>query len=383
MLLSPPKFASTPPKFGRPWLAVMLLHVTLFFGQAHAQTVGPVRPTRLVQTIGDDLAISDFVFGRISGLAVAQSGRFFVMDAGECHIKAFDDRGTYLRAFGRAGGGPGEFSCPGTEVAVEDSLLVVQDLQQRRVSRFTFDGRLRATVRLEGNSSPTTLERSYSLRSGARLAVTGARIGTGASNLNSLVMLHSPAGRVDTLARIRSDVVLVTFPTGLGGPSPAGFGAGGGWAVFRDSLVAIADGYAAVVRWHDVSNDPARVVRTERIAATAREVSGTDLAAMEARLRRDASPQSQVRRPDATFVEAPSRWSVATRAVFGQDGTLFVAGGRRVEPVTEWTAFPATGAPYRFQLPSAFFLTGSVGRRIYGWSRTNLGNQIVQIYELR
>jgi hypothetical protein len=351
--------------------------------RSDSQASPPMRTASLAQTIRDDQDGADFVFGRISGLVVAKTGQMFVMDAGECDIKSFDARGKYQRGFGRAGGGPGELSCPGTDLSVDDSLIVATDVQQRRVSRFTMSGRFLETSKLAGNTSPTVMERSYALRNGTRLGVTGARIGTGASSFSNTLVMYDAAGKPDTLASIRSDMVLVMFPTGLGGPTTAGFGAGGAWALHRDSVVAVADGYAGVVRWLDVSRGPARVVRTERMTTAARPVTRADLAAMEARLRRAAPPQSQIRRPDATFVDAPTQWSVATRAVFGADGTLYVAGSKGLGLNTEWTVFPVTGASFRIRLPSAFYLASAQGNRLYGWAASTDGTPVVQVYEVR
>ena len=65
----------------------------------------------------EDLAVggeesADYVFADISSIAVADNGTIFVLDFRDKNIKVFARDGKFLRAFGKAGQGPGELALP-------------------------------------------------------------------------------------------------------------------------------------------------------------------------------------------------------------------------------------------------------------------------------
>ncbi len=68
-------------------------------------------------SLEEDLAVggeedTDYVFADISSIAVADDGTIFVLDVRDKNIKVFDRDGKFLRAFGKAGQGPGELALP-------------------------------------------------------------------------------------------------------------------------------------------------------------------------------------------------------------------------------------------------------------------------------
>ena len=53
------------------------------------------------------------LFGSIDGLALGPNGGVYVLDGQACEVRIFDRNGSFERAFGREGEGPGELSGPG------------------------------------------------------------------------------------------------------------------------------------------------------------------------------------------------------------------------------------------------------------------------------
>jgi hypothetical protein len=72
--------------------------------------------------------------------AVDAQGQIYIGDNSDMAIKVFDPQGKYLRAIGRKGEGPGEFTFIGDMVPLPDGRLLVTDFQARRTSFFDYEG---------------------------------------------------------------------------------------------------------------------------------------------------------------------------------------------------------------------------------------------------
>jgi hypothetical protein len=160
----------------------------------------------------------------------------------------------------------------------------------------------------------------------------------------------------------------------------ADVGDGGAWALSGDSLLATADGYSGDVRWYTLDARSATVVRRARLPAQSRSVSSSDVARAEARLKRES------RRASGAAIEIsefPARWSVATRAVFGDDGNLWIAPPPTDEPFVIWTIFPpGDGAPTAARLPRTFTLSSVRDGYLYGYSLSSDETPVVQVYRM-
>ncbi|MCJ7485398.1 MAG: 6-bladed beta-propeller [Candidatus Aminicenantes bacterium] len=103
-----------------------------------------------VFSLEQDLAIggeesADYVFAEISSVAVSDDGTIYVLDQKDMNVKVFDRDGKFLRTFGKAGEGPGEFSTPmSIHCAARDEILVVD--MSRRLSFFKLSGEFVRTV---------------------------------------------------------------------------------------------------------------------------------------------------------------------------------------------------------------------------------------------
>jgi len=91
--------------------------------------------------IGKETDKENYWFAALNTIAVDDSGNIYTLDPKEIRIRVFDSKGKLLRAFGRRGQGPGEFSGPGSIEVMINGNLVVNDFMNRRYSFLTPDGK--------------------------------------------------------------------------------------------------------------------------------------------------------------------------------------------------------------------------------------------------
>jgi hypothetical protein len=92
-------------------------------------------------TIGEAEGQKGYMFSRISGIAVDNEERIYVLDYKEAEIKVFDRNGDYLKTIGRAGQGPGELASPYSICVTEQGQIMIQDLNNHRILFFSLDGK--------------------------------------------------------------------------------------------------------------------------------------------------------------------------------------------------------------------------------------------------
>lgn len=104
---------------------------------------------------GEALAIGEadgpeaYVFGRVSGVYVADDGRIYVADSQALETRVFSPAGEFVGRFGRGGEGPGEFGHIGGIGRAPDGGIALLDGELGRVSVFDPDGMFRRAFRLE------------------------------------------------------------------------------------------------------------------------------------------------------------------------------------------------------------------------------------------
>jgi len=100
-------------------------------------------PTKLIleeiYTVGGGDA-PDSSFVEISALDVLKDGTVYVLDRKDSRVKAFDATGKFLRAFGRAGQGPGELNQPVGILITPENEVLVEDALNQRLAIFALDG---------------------------------------------------------------------------------------------------------------------------------------------------------------------------------------------------------------------------------------------------
>lgn len=119
-----------------------------------SQTVDPpVYELSEVLSIGsgeDGKNDENYVFVRPRRLAVDGNGHIYVMDCRKLSVFAFDEKGVFLRKYGRRGEGPGEFVIM-LDFAVDDRnrMLHILDLKHNKISRFLLDGTLHSEIKVD------------------------------------------------------------------------------------------------------------------------------------------------------------------------------------------------------------------------------------------
>jgi len=90
--------------------------------------------------IGNDTSREDHWFGFLNALDVDASGNIYTVDPKNIRIRVFGPDGSLIRAFGRAGQGPGEFSGPGGIIVAPEGTFAVSDVLNARISYFSHEG---------------------------------------------------------------------------------------------------------------------------------------------------------------------------------------------------------------------------------------------------
>ena len=81
----------------------------------------------------------DRVFSKVNGLVVDSKGNIFVGDMGSSSIKKFDKNGKFVKSFGRAGSGPGEYGML-ADLCINNDTINVFDPMTNKYVKFNGDG---------------------------------------------------------------------------------------------------------------------------------------------------------------------------------------------------------------------------------------------------
>ena len=78
----------------------------------------------------------EYLFGRVTSIAVDDFRRVYVLDDQAQHVRVYDSEGVYLETLGGRGEGPGEFTRAESMAVLPDGRLVVRDPGNLRVQVF-------------------------------------------------------------------------------------------------------------------------------------------------------------------------------------------------------------------------------------------------------
>jgi hypothetical protein len=335
----------------------------------------------LERQIGGETGPEAYTFYQIGDIAVAATGDIYVLDRAARTVKVYDDAGRFRRSIGSEGAGPGEFVRP---ISVEvDSVVRVNDAAQRRVSSFTLSGDHRETRQLP-SLPELNLVLTYDLQNDNVVGVSAARHALGHPTDNptiAVVTFRRNHPSVDTLLVYHAGAVLWhpadrLMPWGI---VPAGFGEGGAWATSGDSLVAVANGYSGRIQWYRVGPDGLQVTRTIELGLPSVPRTERDLGKMEREFR-----SARKDRLGRIAFEVPPQWSVASKALFADDGSLWLRANATSERGYIWSIVaPGERTEKRVRLPTGFDLHAVRDGRLYGVSKTENDVPVVQIYRWR
>lgn len=99
----------------------------------------------------------EYLLGDISGLAVDRTGNMYIYDSQVPALRQYAPDGTFLRTFGRSGGGPGEYNnSDGGMAVLPDGRIVLRDPGNARFQLYTPDGEAAGEWRYVGGFFTST-----------------------------------------------------------------------------------------------------------------------------------------------------------------------------------------------------------------------------------
>jgi hypothetical protein len=152
-------------------------------------------------------------FGDVTSVGFDAEGRLYVFDRQASHVVVVDPAGTFLRAIGEPGEGPGELRQPGAFAVLRDGTAVFADRGHRAYSLFGPDGGFQRMVSFGGGGDVTRIgeimadPRGGAVMSGGATMVAMTRVaGSGKVEMPDdrpieRIALAGDSAASDTLAR--------------------------------------------------------------------------------------------------------------------------------------------------------------------------------------
>lgn len=102
--------------------------------------------------VGSLAGADEYLFGRIVALAVDARGNMYVFDEQAPALRQYAADGTYVRTFGRQGGGPGEYRQPdgGSIAVLPDGRVALRDPANARINVYSPEGEPLESWRIGG-----------------------------------------------------------------------------------------------------------------------------------------------------------------------------------------------------------------------------------------
>jgi hypothetical protein len=98
--------------------------------------------------IGEADGPPEFAFGQLGYMAVTSKGGFFLFDYSDTQIRRYDSSGRFVGLVGRSGAGPGEYRSIVGMAVQGDSVLLVYDPNNARITVFDISGTFRRIISL-------------------------------------------------------------------------------------------------------------------------------------------------------------------------------------------------------------------------------------------
>jgi hypothetical protein len=302
-------------------------------------------------------------FANVSIIAAGPDGRLAMAD-GWGELRQFDSHGTFVRAIGRRGGGPGEYQM--VMAAAYDSAGTLSVFQQgsRRVVRFDSTGAPLGTWTAPG--VPGMLDVRM-LRDRALYFVLPGAAAVGDTVEARVLSIGAPGTDTTALARFSLPALAQGDGTYIPFQPPFTVLPVRLWAVTPDGAVYMADrtrlridrvdGVRRTVVEGDVAPQPVSAAEVDAERERSLRVSpGIPTVAAEA----------MRRRAEAALAAAPSAQPLIDQLVALDDGTLWAREGASAEADSvRWNAFAPDGRPIgRLMLPAKARLMAGTRERL-------------------
>lgn len=158
-----------------------------------------------VRVGGADAGDQEQLFN-VTSVAEDAEGRFYVANFGDKRVLVFDSTGTFLRAIGRGGRGPGEFTAPRSLAPAGEDGLLVLDLVPGRISRFRrSDGQFLSDIKLPDEAGMPLDMRATP--AGAVAVEFRPRTQSGVQSPAYLASVDTLTGAVDRTRAVQLDTV--------------------------------------------------------------------------------------------------------------------------------------------------------------------------------
>lgn len=237
---------------------LLLLICTVGLGACSSEDVATEAPRPEPRIAEADLTIGvaegkePYMFGQVSGIALDEQGRIYVVDRQAHEIRVFDPEGTFLFAIGEQGEGPGELDQPCCPAFGPKGHLWVRDDQNRRFNRYRLDGQeatpegqIRMTHSYFGLMAATTFDTE-----GRLISVGGKQSESSSRTIRRHRTLENKTAREQLIPEapdervpvyeVENEGMRLFFPQPHGPSTEHAHGPGGDWAF------AITDRYEVV-----------------------------------------------------------------------------------------------------------------------------------------
>lgn len=350
--------------------------------------------------IGVAEGVPEYMFGKISDLAMLSDGRIVVVDGIAQSLRFFDPEGRWEKTVGQAGSGPGELGNVGLSILVgPGDTLLVGDLQNRRMNRIAPDGTWLGSWPSFLPDDAGWIEKTWDYSSAGRIVSQmwfAPQMGAGESDSLDFVVDRDLSGSIgDTLAAV---------PTGLGVQASEGqieyhLFAGESQSTLcpdNDLLEGRQDRYE--IRRYDSGGSLEQIVRLDRATVPVTESDRATLRRWYREFYLDGgffSP-SQVDRILSAFRFAQA-YPAFRNLICGPGGSIWVQPWKAVSDLTEedvpdLVAGIPVDAAQRFDvfdrqgrylgvvpIPSGFLPSRFRGNRLYGRWRDSLNVEYVSV----
>jgi hypothetical protein len=191
--------------------------------------------------VGQTMGPAEYELHGVTGASLLLDGRIAVALNSAGQIRLFDDAGVFELAFGRTGGGPGEFSMVGSVRDGPDGRIWVWDHWSGRMSFFDRQGRFQESVSIP-DAGPMVTGLVGVLDDGSlilRMSRTERIVASGPHREPHTVTLFNPrTARTDTILTLRGTELLhVVLENGASNRNRVLFGRTSSLAVRTSTLV--------------------------------------------------------------------------------------------------------------------------------------------------